>query len=166
MQQSLKDIQDQKKKEFLLKYGETIKNEKDTYIFTHAGMNCLVMRHEGHLNGYVNIPADHLLYEQGYGDWIDEDNTKKYTAEYSKVQKALKSISVHWWLTFADHQTRVDVEWKEYDYLLWFDTAQYNDAYVVPYSEYVSYREGSEYRDAEYVIAETKRLAIQIAEIK
>ena len=106
MQQSLKDIQDQKKKEFLLKYGETIKNEKDTYIFTHAGMNCLVMRHEGHLNGYVNIPADHLLYEQGYGDWIDEDNTKKYTAEYSKVQKALKSISVHWWLTFADHQTR------------------------------------------------------------
>ena len=96
MELSREDRRKQKRKEFNALYGETIKNEKDTYIFTHAGLNCLVLRHGGHLNGYVNIPADHLLYKQGYGDrLLDEENTQKYSAEYLKVQKALSSIKVH-----------------------------------------------------------------------
>lgn len=165
MEQSLKETQDQKKKKFLLKYGDIIKNEKDTYVFTHAWLNCLVQRHMWHLNWYVNIPAGHLLYEQWYGDRIDSEDESKFSEQYLKAQSALRSISVHWWLTFADHQGWVDIEWKEYDYLLWFDTAHFNDAFISS-SWHIFYREWSEYRDAEYVIAETKRLAEQIAEIK
>ena len=42
------------------------------YSWSYKGYNCLILRCCGHLNGYVEIPNNHILFNKGYSEPITE----------------------------------------------------------------------------------------------
>lgn len=122
--------------------------------FEHLGMPCIIHRNDfGAWCGYVAVSKNHPAYKRDYDE--------------------LQDIDVHGGLTYSEkcqgsicHKTDKDddVWW------LGFDCAHFDD--LVPYTNLPSeIREKifsptlGIYRDQEYVTAETKRLAEQLAEL-
>lgn len=147
-------------------YWEKIKKEKDIYLFKSNWFDCLIYRVRGHLNWYVWIPKDHLLYEKWYGERVCDDDRKKYTEDYLKVQDALASISVHWGLTYAWHQHFIIAEGYDFDYVIGFDTAHSGDAHYDGESKFIFFMEWDVYRDASYVETELEGLTKQLSLLK
>lgn len=111
--------------------------EPDDVFFEHAGMECRVRRtSRGHLCGYVFIPKNHSLYENG------EDN---------------HLFEVHGGITFFNHLFDTG------KFAVGFDCAHEGD--IVPQEIKTSteiHRMHCFYRDILYVIHECKVLAEQI----
>mgnify|MGYP001616638723 CR=1 FL=1 len=122
-------------------------NEPDRVDFIHAKFSCFILRNYlGSWCGYVGVPSNHPYYEKDYNN-LD--------------------IDVHGGLTYAgscnesichipEEGMPDDVWW------LGFDTGHYMD--ICP-SINLTFGDGV-YRDMEYMISETKKLAEQLAEVK
>jgi len=150
----------EEKKRFLDMYWDTIKKEKDLYIFKYMWYNCIIQRFAGHLNWYVAIPCHSNLYNKNYYEFIEEN--------IDEIQKAINNIEVHWWLTFWWEYKSISIEWYDFSFCFWFDTAHLWDAFYDRMSWRVkmwSFWEEWEYRDYNYVLSEVKRLVEQIDKI-
>lgn len=112
--------------------------EPDKESFEHAGLKCVVIRHDSmkHLCGYVEIPKEHPLFEQ----------TSIWDFPYE----------VHGGITFVD-KLKQDPDSK----YIGFDCAHLHD-FIPGAGENFNGR-SSVYRDFEYVKGEAKALAEQIA---
>lgn len=124
--------------EFKKKYRDIIKSESDIYIFKYKWYDCCIYRVMGHLNGYV------------------APKTKNINKD---------SLSVHGWITL-NWKLSLSVEWYDFSYCLWFDTAHYMDAFYDEQAWYAfMFGEGT-YKDYKYVLAEVKSLVEQIKSIE
>jgi hypothetical protein len=152
-----------------------IGEEGHVRLFREEGLICLVLRmaHSGCLNGYVAVPRKHPLYGMSYEDKVlvkDPDKIEFNGNYLSALTLALGDgpknrvpldllFNVHGGLTFSNNMELVkgDVFGEK---LWWFgfDTAHAGD--MVP--EYDALVEGV-YRDMDYVVEETKKLAKQLA---
>ena len=124
-------------------------NEPDRFDFIHAGFSCFILRnHTGNWCGYVGVPRGH----QAYG-----------------LDDSLIDMDVHGGLTYSGrcngeicHTPQEgmpdDVWW------LGFDTAHYMDLSPAMLRRF-SHLYGSNeiYKNMQYVIDETKKLADQLA---
>lgn len=154
-------------------------NEPDLVKFTHAGFMCVVARqYTGHLCGYVGLPKTHPLHGVSYSEPSDK---LKEALEKRKEQPLGNNpafavltrcvfggeleatpetvFTVHGGLTYSrDHLLPVG---DDANGLWWFgfDCAHCDDE--TPIRSY-----GGQYRDIEYVRAETESLADQLASIK
>ena len=133
------------KKELL----EKINKEGHLRIFMHAGYVCVVMRPHTvagdlgkmpwtiHLCGYVGIPKGHPLYGKDY--WYIYDNTRLRP-------------QVHGGLTYS----REYLLTREKSGLWWFG---FDAAHAGDTSSLDSIHEFETYKDMDYMIKETKKLA-------
>ena len=112
--------------------------EPNKEAFEHAGLKCFIKRHPSmkHLCGYVLIPKEHPLYE----------HTSIWDFPYD----------VHGGVTWVNKLDE-DLEGK----YIGFDCAHLHD--LIPGASDGFRSHESIYRDFEYVGAETKSLAEQIA---
>ena len=139
-----------------------MKNEKDLYLFKSHWLDCCIIRHWGHLNGYVAVPKESELYWMGYhySDWGEE--------KLSQIEKQINDIRVHGGLTFADKMNSVSSDKHNFDRCFGFDTAHAWDAFIIPnlpsHLDLIAFEYG-EYRDYNYVKAEVESLAEQLHDI-
>ena len=130
--------------------------EPDEEEFTHAGLPCQIKRSPGlgHLCGYVGVPPNHPYAGLDYDD-VD--------------------VEVHGGLTFSAKDT-LELGFQAGYYWFGFDCAHSRD-YTPPIDEQVQAihfevtgrvgpGEHETYRNWEYVIAETKYLAEQLAKVE
>jgi hypothetical protein len=133
-----------------------------------TGLPCLAVRARSHWCGYVGVSPGHPAYEKDYddvydlsGDWDSENY-----------------LSVHGGLTFAGHCAHGPEETSichvpdpgEPDNVWWlgFDCAHSGDlspAHIRMYEKAGLGIGGEEYRDLDYVRAETTQLAGQLASL-
>jgi len=127
--------------------------EPDRIDFTHAGLNCLMLRaRSGHWCGYAGLPPTHKLHGKDY--WgVDVD--------------------CHGGLTYADacagNICHVPAP-GEPEHLWWFgfDCHHSNDMAPEDTTERMrqfAWGRGGSYRDAGYVRRQTERLAEQLKEL-
>jgi len=120
-------------------------NEPDRVDFIHAGFSCFILRNRtGNWCGYVGVPSTHSLYEKDYME-LNVD------------------ILVHGGLTYADkcRDTICHIPQPGMPDDVWwfgFDTAHAND--LTPYIPL--HFDGMEYRNKDYAINETEKLAEQL----
>lgn len=149
-------------------------DEPDEETFEHAGLACRIIRHSrgGHLCGYVRVPEGHPLYGKGYSDVVpDSIRESAQAALHSPLGKRgiISAFTcdpeapridilfdVHGSLTFSDELHGVEGHW------FGFDCAHAGD--LQPCCEY-SFGDDCEYRDIEYVRAECRSLAEQLAAV-
>lgn len=148
-------------------------NEPDREEFEHAGLRCLILRHDEmkHLCGYVGVPKNHPWYGIDYNQCLRGCEGKpsfispsiiNYPCTWeSDHESPEKLIDVHGGLTFSgmgDGKQRPAGYW-------WFgfDCAHAWD--VVPNLK-IPYLTEEAYRNFAYVRAEIKRLAEQLAKVK
>lgn len=149
-------------------------DEPDEETFEHAGLACRIIRHSrsGHLCGYVRVPEDHPLYGKGYSDVVpDSIRESAQAALHSPLGKRgiISAFTcdpeapridilfdVHGSLTFSDELHGVEGHW------FGFDCAHAGD--LQPGYKY-SFEDDCEYRDIEYVRAECRSLAEQLAAV-
>ena len=96
-----------------------------------------------------------------YYYWLDEEEEKTMKKTFLKKVERINSIEVHWGLTFASNslnmQPEEDLRW------FWFDTAHWGDMQIVDYWFWFdTILNNGIYRDKEYVIEQTKKLADQL----
>lgn len=102
----------------------------------------------GHLCGYVGVPKGHPYFKKGY-DYAYEMDDK---------------IECHGGLTYAGYLEKNErVGWEDH-WFLGFDCAHAGD--IVPSLNIDFGEEGSTYKDENFVRAEIKKLAKQIARAK
>lgn len=110
-----------------------MESEEDVYEFEYKWYNCLILRINWHLNGYVECPP------------MDDETT--YT------------FDVHWWITY---QWRIEYNGKTYFANgIWFDTAHYKDCYYDKKSQYCYCPDSWYYKNKDYVIKELHSLVDQ-----
>lgn len=127
------------------------KNELHRIEFKHVGLSCMMVRNFtfGHWCGYVGVPPGHPAHGKAYAD-LD--------------------VHIHGGITYAngcDHFICHKPDFGEPDELYWigFDCAHFGDV-----SPFYPYKMGSDpkllsYKNEQFVIRETKRLAEQLAEM-
>jgi hypothetical protein len=126
--------------------------------FTHAGLDCLVMRGPlGQWNGYVRVDSNHPFFGWSYnnnpsGDWLNNPECL---------------ITIHGGLTYAGGVPGVHPDKHTDDHLWWFgfDTAHATD--IVPLVDHypLATFPDAYYKDLDWVVNETKRLADQLAAV-
>lgn len=136
-------------------------SEPDRIEFEHAGLPCLITRHEelGHLCGYVAVPPGHPLHGKSYSDQDERAN----------------ALLAHGGITYTNFcQGKIchvpkpgepdDVWWFGFDCGHWSDLSP---AAVTFYSKGTSrcFLNGT-YRDLTYVRANCEKLAEQLAAVK
>lgn len=148
---------------------ENIKNkvwekERNIYRFIDKETNygCYIYRHPryGHLCGYVDIPADHPLFGIDYRNNI--------------FDMIIGNLEVHGGITFSGRLENFynNKELPRYldelhDWLIGFDCNHVNDyAPFRPYDDSMIIGFDREYRDADYVAAECKKLAKQLKKLE
>jgi hypothetical protein len=126
---------------------EPWETEPDQKDFVYVGLNCAIRRTEqlGHLCGYVQIPEDHALAQMDYNIIFDNYD-----------------IDVHGGLTFSGSANWLG---EKGSWWIGFDCGHLGDfspeiRRLVPG---ISSFGNEQYRDIEYVTAEVKSLAEQIA---
>lgn len=147
-------------------------DEPDEEIFKHAGLLCRIIRYgrSGHLCGYVRVPEGHPLHGKGYSDVVPDslrDSAQAalqsplgkrgiITAFFCEPDAPRIDIlfDVHGSLTFSGELDGLDGHW------FGFDCAHAGD--LQPDSPY-SFDYDAVYRDIEYVRAECRSLAEQLA---
>lgn len=126
-------------------------NEPDRFDFVHAGFICFVLRnHSGNWCGYVGLPPEHPLYAVPYNSY-----------------DTMPDFDVHGGLTYSGlcdppicHEPLPDLSDTEL-WWLGFDTGHYMDD--TPSVYFFSSGAGkATYKDMQYTIAETKKLAEQV----
>lgn len=118
-------------------------SEPDSKEWEAHGFRCVLRRGPGnHWCGYVGIPNGHPAFDMPYRDDL------------------FCGVDVHGGLTFGSLHPRHLPD----DGLYWvgFDCAHYGDL-SPDYAKYFSSLADGEYRDINYAIAETERLAQQLA---
>jgi hypothetical protein len=132
----------------------------DQHRFTHAGLDCLVVRGPlGQWNGYVRVDNSHPFFGWSYnnnptGDWLNNPECL---------------ITIHGGLTYAGGDPSVDPSEPPtlVSHLWWFgfDTAHATD--IVPCAEDypLVLSPNAYYKDLNWVLEDTKRLAEQLAAI-
>lgn len=135
-------------------------NEGKAYSFIDEETNygCYIYRHPrmGHLCGYVDIPADHPLFGIDYRNNI--------------FDMVIGNLEVHGGITFTGRLENFynNKELPSYldelhDWLIGFDCNHVNDyAPFRPYDDSMLIAFDREYRDADYVANECKKLAKQL----
>lgn len=133
-------------------YENIVKEEGDYMEFEAYGMPCIIKRHSAWC-GYVGVPKNSRLDGKGYSFYSQSENG------ISKLEEAINNIEVHGGLTFAGKRKENDDTWY-----FGFDCGHCDD--LTKYDLEVDYDLGNrQYRNKEYVIKETKKLALQIKEI-
>ena len=131
---------------------EIIEREGDENSFEYKGYKCHIRRvgmpYRGHLCGYIEIPADHELYEMDYDEIED------------KYQGLLPA---HGGLTFSD--------FIDNNYWIGFDCAHYGDLDPVYIKGFENFRDKQVvYRDMDYVAKNIKQtvdfIEVEILETK
>lgn len=161
--------------------AEAIFNERSFFLFKHAGFYCAVsrMQMKGNLNGYCAVPEGHPLFGKNYSDEVEVASIDEISFNGNYIgllcvdtEKAKQNIigldlaiNVHGGLTYARNHL-YNIEDNLLGNLWWFgfDTAHSGD--LGPYQHEIDrkYHISNEvYRDFEYVLAETKSLAEQLA---
>lgn len=141
--------------------------EWDVNIFHHCWLLCVIFRVVWHLNWYVFLPEWHPLRWMQYSDWDLSENKDKYKEDYVKKQSYINDIEVHGWLTFDGWFRSVTIEWEDMWFCFGFDTAHAWDLYLRDrHWELDLVFEWEEYRDMDYVIGQTKKLAEQLSNFK
>lgn len=150
-------------------------DEPDEESGEHAGLAYRIIRHSrsGHLCGYVRVPEGHPLHGKGYSDVVPDSMR-------DSVQAALQSplgkrgvvsvltrdpetpsidilFDVHGSLTFAGELRGVEGHWFGFDCA---HAGDLNPGYSLPFTS-----DDDEYRDIEYVRAECRSLAEQLAAV-
>ena len=146
------------------------REEKDLYVFKHQWLWCVVKRHMWHLNWYVALPEWSPYIWMNHDYWIDEEDLPNYKEDYLKRVNAINEIRVHGWLTFGWEIANVSIEGIDLSFCFGFDTAHCGDFYLSWIGGLDDIHEKElwdtkDYRDAEYVIEETKKLAKQIKDL-
>jgi hypothetical protein len=163
--------------------GHKMMSEGNFKLFRHEGMLCCIIRMgwSGNLNGYVAVESAHPFYEKGYHDHIvvaDKDNIPvngNYIGLFCYAMSAESdtnlvpidiAINVHGGITFSGDGIS-GIEPGVLGNLWWFgfDTSHCDD--IKPLENHIDrqYRlKGGTYKDMEYTVAETKKLAEQLAQ--
>lgn len=147
--------QKEKREKFNKKYGSIINKEQNVKAFKYKWFDCVLLRVLWHINWYVGIPNDHPFYGMNYyySNW---DNRLLWEKE-----NYINQLHVHWWLTYANNLKLVEIDWYDFSWCFWFDTAHGWDAFdgwsFIMYDEW-----RDEYRTQEYVENEVKELVDQI----
>lgn len=140
-------------------YKDIVRQEWNYYAFVHNWLNCRLIRHSWHWNGYVWVPKKHWAHWMHYNYYFYGEESQNYTKSFRKKAERINSIVVHGWLTRAEGdlhmQPEKDLRW------FWFDTAHLWDLQIVDYW-FSSFSSVWVYRDKEYVIGQTKSLAEQL----
>ncbi len=150
-------------------------DEPDEETFEHAGLACRIIRRSrsGHLCGYVRVPEAHPLYGKEYSDAVPDSMRESAQAALQSplgkrgILSALVHtpeapridilFDVHGSLTFSGELRGVEGHW------FGFDCAHAGDlqpGYSLPFTS-----DDDEYRDIEYVRAECRSLAEQLAAV-
>ncbi len=166
-----------------------IMREQNFKLFRHEGLLCLVVRiHNGNFNGYVAVEESHPLYGKKYGEKIAVTGNEKFNGNYigllcaaldpDRNEKEISidmALQVHGGITFSEPKMFY-LDDDLFGKLWWFgfDTAHSGD--VRPYRTSIDRAFdnkyplgdpfGEEYRDFEYVLAETKNLAEQLKQMQ
>lgn len=128
-------------------------DEPDFKFFSHRGLPCIINRVHatGHLCGYVGVPMWHPLYGLPYcnSDWdgfsVDSE------------------INIHGGVTYAGNfkDLKPNIKLSHKYYFFGFDCAHLDD-YIPNYPE-IYRSDDKTYRNFEYVEAQTRILADQLA---
>lgn len=115
---------------------EIMFNEGNEKLFTHRGVQCLVLRMPmGHLNGYVSIPKDHAWSGKEYDEIMQEH---KY------------EVPAHGGLTFSGRGSSLGNECLQDNWVIGFDTAHAGDLSIIMLARGIVF-DRDQYRDMEYV---------------
>ena len=150
--------------------------DKRQWIDQATGLPCLIVRVDGmgHLCGYVGVPPSHPAHGKSYSNWDYSDGRKE--VPWSDVESAINAISVHGGLSYANRCAHGEDESRaichvpgigEPDDVWWFgfDCAHSGD--LSPAEDYKGRFACQEvYRMADYVEAECRDLARQLAAIQ
>jgi len=131
-------------------YEKIVKEEGDYYEFEAFGLHCVLKRNSSWC-GYVGVPKDSRLDGKSYS-W---DTTSENGL--SKLEEAITNINVHGGLTYSG-RLMGDVWYFGFDCSHFGDLNSYDLRFEIE-------TENCVYRDKDYVIKETTRLAEQIKEI-
>ena len=155
---------------------------KETHfnLFKYEGYICLVARMSGpgHFCGYVGVKKTNKLFGKSYSDYIEYEKKEdlEFNGNYLALMiNALKDsdgnevsidllLNVHGGITYSKNKVS-GIDENIFNDLWWFgfDTAHAGD--VRPIENYIDrkYRiSEDEYRDLEYMEAQTKKLAEQL----
>lgn len=139
--------------------------------FEHAGLRCLILRHDEfkHLCGYVGVDLSHPWYGINYNQCLlGCSGTKRFDCAWSKHHPSPeKLIDIHGGLTFSRMGDKDSEYWPAGIWWFGFDCAHAGDlspglrqqglelglSLTLP---------GDTYRDIEYVSAEAKSMAEQL----
>lgn len=147
--------------------------DKATWIDTATGLDCMVRRGMGAWCGYVGVPPGHPWHHKGYDECVRPDVCKASDDDWHYECSPQGVVEVHGGLTFSGecHEggkpesaichvpqpgRPADVTWFGFDCSHAWDL----DPSMAKYGM----RDGT-YRDLAYVVAETERLAAQLAEV-
>ena len=121
-------------------------DEPDRVEFEYAGLKCEVVRGPmGSFNGYVSVPSDHPAYGVDYMDW----------------DSPAANLDVHGGITYAGMNGDM--------WCFGFDTAHYLDMTPLDMAlvskGIIEFKNGT-YRNLQYVVGETVKLARQLTELE
>jgi len=149
-------------------------DEPDEETFEHAGLACRIIRHSrsGNLCGYVRAPEAHPLYGKGYSDVVPESLRDSVQAA---LQSPLGKRGILSALVYEPEAPRIDILFDVHGSLTfsgelhgaeghWFGFGCAHAGDLQPGYEY-SFGDDCEYRDIEYVRAECRSLAEQLAAV-
>ncbi len=161
--------------------AESMLKEPSFKLFKHEGFICCIQRMNwsGNLNGYVAITKDHPLFNKKYSDEIKLKKEPEFNGNYiGLLQAATKdrqeniwsidmALNVHGGITYSSSELNgIDKDILGELWWFGFDTAHSSD--LKPYQNEIDRKyqhEGDEYKNFDYVLNETKKLAEQLKEL-
>ena len=137
-------------------------DEPDRIEWEHAGLPCLMVRHErlGHWCGYAAVPPGHPLHGKDYDDVFDWDKNADYNWPHGGLTYA--SLCSHNVCHVPKPGEPEDVFW------FGFDCAHCDDfspGMTALLRESMPRFRDETYREVPYVQAETNRLAAFLSEV-
>jgi hypothetical protein len=158
-------------------------SEHSFEIFRHDGLLCCVQRMgwSGTLNGYVAVDEKHPFYGKEYGDLVvvGDIDSVEFNGNYIGLLCATLrpetdagmlsidlAIKVHGGITYSKDEL-CGIENGLFGNLWWFGFDTIHSGDLKPFQTDIDRKypiSGDEYRNFEYVISETKKLAEQLSQ--
>lgn len=165
--------------------AEKITKEHNFKLFKHNGLLCCVSRMAwtGSLNGYVAVPEEHALFGKNYSDKIKLEKQPEFNGNYIGLFCAAcnddhkdnlfsidLALNVHGGITYSDNEL-AEIEKDLFGELWWFGFDTMHNGDLKPLQsdidrKFDTIHNTDEYRDFEYVEAQTRQLADQLIALK